>query len=310
MKQYLDILRNIIENGVPKQPVRVGADGTVVKVENGTIGTFCEIFRHQMAQGFPLLTTKRVPLRLVAVELEGFIKGITSKSWYQDRNCHIWDEWANPVVVNGAMRRYGLTNKKLVQEDIADLGPIYGRQWRNFDGHFHHTDVGGIPNGVNLGSDQLKYIADTLRSNPLDRRMVCSAWNPNQKDMMALPPCHYAWNCVVYNGRLNLCFHMRSLDAALGLPFNIASYGLLLKILAKHSNLQEGELVGVFADAHVYDNQMDGVNFQLTREPRPLPTLEIPNNDGESFDIFKWDHTQLNLVGYDPHPAIKMEVTV
>lgn len=300
------------------------ATGQAVKVENGTIGLPNVIFSHDMGEGFPLLTTKKMPLRIIAVELEGFIKGITDKDWYRSRGCRIWDEWSN---IEAAKKLYeewypdgppdvvdyyfeGKPSfesvKKAVQAAATDLGPIYGYQWRRFGQQYNDVIEDGRADGVpvSVATDQFKYIADTLRSNPYDRRMVCSAWNPNQKHMMALPPCHYAFNAVVYGNELSLNWVQRSCDLMLGVPFNIASYALLLKLLARHANLRVGNLTGLLADCHIYDNQIDGAKQQLEREPRPLPRLFIPNNDGDSFDIFKWDHTQLELVDYDPHGKI------
>lgn len=322
MRQYLDILQQTL-NGEPKKPYRNREGQTVTD----TVGIFAAIFRHKMSDGFPLLTTKKMPLRIIAVELEGFIKGITDKQWYKDRGCNIWNEWANPTKVEK------LYQKKLKEEPLAfelqkeykkefaesedDLGPIYGYQWRKFgqqygekqryEGHYEDWD---IYNGIERGYDQLQSIVLSLEKNPTDRRMVCSAWNPNQIAEMALPPCHFAWNVVVYNGKLNLIWHQRSCDVALGVPFNIASYSLLLKLLAKHAGLEEGELVGTLNDCHIYSNHIEGVKKQLNREPYMLPTLNIPNNDGNKFDIFKWDHTQLELVDYKYHPKISFDVTV
>lgn len=561
MKEYLRILRNVLENGVPKHPVRVEADGSVRKLDNSTIGTFCEVFRHDMKSGFPLLSTKKMGIKNIATELEFFIKGLTDKRWLQERGCHIWDPWCNPQqipqVVTGIDK-----DEKEIWEDISgeekrqwqlenpDLGPVYGRQWRTFGGDYkpipfiwteldksiicepakedtdnligttvegkygpyviykycgiqkhgsgklygvwfnstgfkkhhmqstdvkkghildayypgvcevacpgdyrhhestlgkdivyklqnswrnmihrcyskkHHAykDYGGqnvyvqnrwlifdnflydiqnlegwqnklqqwekyqldkdilgynyygaesclwasrsvnhtyikgnyyfdaiAPDGkrysneiglkrfcnkhgmchnivrnsikrnhltykgwkfikkgqfkkpVRQGCDQLKSIVNKLKHNPYDRRMVCSVMNPNQLDIMALPPCHYAFNCVVYGNKLNLVFMMRSCDIPIGTPYNIASYALLLLLLAKESHLEPGELVGILADSHVYNNQIDAAKEQLTREPRPLPTIEITN---EPFNIFEWTHKDVRISNYNPHPKL------
>lgn len=310
MKEYLRILNNVL-NGTPKQPTRM-VNGKAELVENGTIGTFCEVFRHNMSDGFPLLTTKKVSIKNIAVELEGFIKGVTSKKWYQDRGCHIWDQWCNPSKIPPFLT---LEERKKFQLEHDDLGPIYGAQWRKFDEYYGiiptYNDAGHLDrdysmmNGVFEGFDQLKYIAKTLRSNPYDRRMVCSAWNPNQFYLMALPPCHYSFNVVVYGKKLNLVWNQRSVDTCLGLSYNIASYALLLLLLSKHANLEPGELVGTLSDCHLYNNHLDQAKLQLTREPYPLPTLEVLNDD-----IFEWDHTKIKLNNYQYHPAIRAEVTV
>ena len=311
MKEYLRILQNVL-NGTPKQPTRM-VNGVAENVENGTIGTFCEVFRHNMSEGFPLLTTKKVSIKNIAVELEGFIKGVTSKKWYQDRGCHIWDAWCNPSEIPLGLT---LEERKQFQLKENDLGKLYGAQWRKFDEQYgeiptyinelgwKETDF-SLMNGVFEGFDQLKYIADTLRTNPYDRRMVCSAWNPNQFNIMALPPCHYSFNVVVYGNKLNLSVQMRSGDSLLGIPYNIASYALLLLILAKHANLESGELVLTINDCHLYNNHLDQAKLQLTREPYPLPTLEVLSDD-----IFEWDHTKIKLSNYQFHPAIKAEVTI
>jgi len=332
MTSYQQILNNILNNGTYKHPVRFNSDGKPVPVSNATIGTFCEIFRHDMSTGFSLLTTKKMPIKTICVELEGFINGITDKEWYKDRGCNIWNEWANPIEVDKeyiyrlrSCLDLGETpeTKNEVAESETDLGPIYGYQWRNFAQHYgewefeDYIDGGCCPatgeyqqidnrNGVDSGFDQLKSIVDKLKENPYDRRMVCSAWNPNQTHLMALPPCHYAFTVVVYGDKLNLCWKQRSVDTFLGLPFNIASYAILLKLLAKESNLKEGELVGVLEDCHIYENHIDQIKEQLTREPYQLPTLNLTHNGS----IFDWTHQDIELINYNYHPAIKAEVTV
>lgn len=318
MKAYQDILRNVLENGTPKQPVRFDSEGNPVPVENGTIGTFCEVFRHDMSEGFPLLTTKKMAFKTMCVELEGFIKGITDKSWFQERKCKIWDEWANPVVVQeelnkvnhqidmihegnlGSDEQYDLPypTRKEVQATLNDLGPIYGYQWRSFNKTYktQNEDDGDWDSYT----DQLKSIADKLRENPYDRRMICSAWNPNQLHLMALPPCHYAFTVVVYGDKLNLCWKQRSVDTAYGLPFNIASYAILLLLLAKEGNLRPGELVGILEDCHLYDNQIEGAKIQIKRTPLKLPTVELTHKG----DIFNWTHEDIILKDYRCHDKI------
>lgn len=486
MKSYLEILKHVYENGVPKQPVRVRSDGTSEVVENGTIGVSNLFFSHNMSEGFPLLTTKKMPLKVIAVELEGFIKGITDKRWFQERGCHIWDDWCNPQKLEKRKSiEYSKTGKepsreqvKEWQKDERDLGPIYGYQLRSFnktyqpiphaklekvhnpvsvigigslgdrrynrtvpnwqklrkswqemlrrcyikedrqyinygqrgvfvdddwlilsnylrdiqkisgwnkklenwDGYSLDKDVLGgrcyskdtclwiskyeqvrnssqihsyiasnenekiffnsmidveaagfcrssvnrccsgkysfyngfkwgrirnTKNDYNPGFDQLKSICDKLRNNPLDRRMVVSYWNPEQFSQFSLPPCHFTWGVVVYGDTLNLYWVQRSVDTVLGLPFNIASYALLLLLLAEHAGLKPGNLSGSLVDVHIYNNQMDGVREQLSREPRALPSLHV-----DCPDIFEWDHTRLRLENYDPYPTIKFEVTV
>jgi thymidylate synthase len=323
---YKEIVQNVLRNGVPKQPTRM-ENGVAVKVENGTIGTFCEIFRHDMAQGFPLSTLRKLPFRSICVELEGFIKGITDKQWFQDRKCKFWSEWSNPQEVDKCMFPGQTKSRKQIQEELDDLGPIYGYQWRKFgewydDGNgYDYTEsyqkVGINFNGIESGFDQLKSIVEKLKSNPYDRRMVCSAWNPNQMHLMALPPCHLLWNVTVYGDKLNLCWHQRSCDLALGVPANIASYAMLLLLLCEESGLTPGELVGNLVDCHLYENQIEAAKALIERDENPLPEIAIkykaPDNYtlSPSFSIFDWEYTDVELVGYNPHPPIDMgSVTV
>lgn len=561
MQSYLELLRNIISNGTEKLPERKLEDGR--KLSQGTIGLPNQIFSHNMSDGFPLLTTKKVSLRNVAVELEGFIKGITDKKWYKERGCNIWNEWANPKVVKAKADEIkrsvfyfsdpepALT--KSIQLEENDLGPLgYSWNWRNFgkpykglqriqtnldknvvvlnseeslvgniysgkygkytvtsyDGKdkyhnkrftvkFHDSgfisvknnksqvesgnifdpyfpticniacvgnytsnlpkaiieklklswramihrcydenntayknyggrgifvcdrwlifenylndiqnidgwdnkinnwrsyqldkDIKGFgfysqdscmwvsneqnanstsnnyyfdvvsPDGIeyknNIGLkkfcrkhglkvknveasiksnssthrgwkflrkdnysynnntkyvDQLKNIVDTLRSNPNDRRMICSAWNPNQIDQMALPPCHYSWGVTVYDNKLNMIVTIRSQDELLGKPYNIASYALLLKLLSKSSGFEANNLTIIALDSHLYLNQIDAAKEQLNREPMKLPTVDIIGD--EPFDIFNWTHKDFKLNNYKHHPPLqKVEVVI
>lgn len=288
MKAYLDIVRHVLEHGERKEN-RTGVDAITV--------AGC-LFDHDMSQGFPLLTTKKMGLRLVASELEFFIKGITDKQWLQDRNNHIWDEWANPKKAP-----YGhddAAKQRMAAE--RDLGPVYGFQWRHFNAPYQNFDTDYSGTGV----DQLAKVIETLKKNPNDRRMIVMAWNPLALPEQALPPCHYGFQVTVINGKLNLLWNQRSVDTMLGLPFNIASYGLLLHLLAKESGLQEGRLIGFLADTHIYVNHIDGAKEQLTREPKALPRLVT-----EPFtSIFDWTHEHSRIEAYDPHPTIKFDIAV
>lgn len=288
MKVYLDIVRHILENGERKEN-RTGVDAISVP---GVM------FSHDMADGFPLLTTKSVPLRLVASELEFFIKGMTDKEWLRERNNHIWDGWCSPDKVP-----YGHdeeTKRKMNEE--RELGPIYGWQWRNFGAKYASHDKPAEGSGV----DQLKKVIDTLKKDPNDRRMIVMAWNPTDLGRMALPPCHYGFQVTVINGKLNLMWNQRSIDVALGLPFNIASYALLLHLLAKETGLKEGRLVGFLADTHIYANHVEGLKEQLGREPKRLPTLKTENFTS----IFDWKYEDSKVENYEKHPRIKFEVAV
>lgn len=290
MKSYLDIVRYVLEHGVCKAN-RTSIDAlTVAGV----------MFEHDMSAGFPLLTTKKVPFRLIATELEFFIKGITNKKWLQERNNHIWDEWAYP---KKAPYGHSAQAKQTMLEE-QDLGPIYGFQWRHFGAHYSSHDA----DYTSQGYDQLKQLVSTLKTNPYDRRMLVSAWNPQYLTEMALPPCHYAFQVTVINGTLNLLWNQRSVDVMLGLPFNIASYALLLHLLAKESGLQEGKLIGFLADVHIYTNHIQGAHEQLKRN---VSEYALPSITTEPFtSIFDWSAQDSRPVNYMSHPSIKFEIAV
>jgi thymidylate synthase len=288
MKAYLDIVEKILTQGFRK-PNRTGVDALTIAGA---------MFEHDMADGFPLLTTKKVPFRLVASELEFFIRGITDKEWLREKNNHIWDEWCSADAVS-----YGndeLTKTKMMAE--RELGPIYGWQWRNFGADYvaHNKPPSG------KGVDQLAVLTETLKKDPDNRRMIVSAWNPRDLSRMALPPCHYAFQVTVIDGRLNLLWNQRSVDVALGLPFNIASYGCLLHLLAQEAGLGEGKLIGFLGDTHIYVNHVDAIREQLARTPRALPAIKT----GAFASIFDWHYTDTEIEDYNPHPAIKFDIAV
>lgn len=282
MKSYLDLLRKIMNEGTIKE-TRTG-------IKTKSITGY--MFEHNISDGFPLLTTKFVSLKNVAVELEGFIKGITSKKWFQDRGCHIWDDWCNPQVVPYSNDEE--TKKQMKEED--DLGKIYGSQWADF------KDPDSGLDGVN----QLKNVINTLKTNPFDRRMLCVAWNPLALDYQALPPCHYSWQVLSDGKSLDLLWSQRSCDVPLGIPYNIASYALLLKLLAKEAGLKEGKLIGFLADAHIYLNQIDGVNEQLSREPLSLCDVDI--KDFKS--IYEWTYKDIEIKNYKHLDKISFPIAV
>jgi thymidylate synthase len=288
MKAYLDIVEKILAQGFRKSN-RTGVDALVIAGA---------MFEHDMTDGFPLLTTKKVPFRLVASELEFFIRGITDKEWLREKNNHIWDEWCSGDAVP-----YGndeQTKAKMMAE--RELGPIYGWQWRNFGADYvaHNKPPSG------KGADQLGLLTETLKKDPDNRRMMVSAWNPLDLSRMALPPCHYAFQVMVIDGRLNLLWNQRSVDVALGLPFNIASYGCLLHLLAREAGLGEGKLIGFLGDTHIYVNHVEAIRGQSARTPRALPKIKT-----EPFtSIFDWHYTDTVIEDYDPHPAIKFEIAV
>lgn len=290
MQTYLDIVRRVLETG-ERKPNRTGTD---------TIAIAGAMFEHDMSKGFPMLTTKKVPFKAVASELEFFIKGITDKQWLQERNNHIWDEWAHP---KKAPYGHDEEAKKRMAEE-RDLGPIYGYQWRNYNGKYVGHDICSTEKGV----DQIKTVVDMLKKNPNDRRMIVSAWNPLMLTEMALPPCHYAFQVTVINGKLNLLWNQRSVDTMLGLPFNIASYALLLHLLAKEAGLQEGRLIGFLADTHIYVNHIEGAKEQLTRDPNtyPLPTIQTDNFTS----IFDWKCEDSKILNYQSYPSIKFDIAI
>lgn len=287
MKRYLDIVRKVLEEGVYKED-RTGT---------GCFSYPGMFFEHDMSEGFPLLTTKKVPYHLVASELEFFIKGITDKRWLQKRNNHIWDEWCSPLKVP-----YGHDEETLQKmKNEYDLGPLYGWQWRHLGDRYRGADYQN-----NDGVDQLKNLVDTLKTNPDDRRMMVVAWNPLALHMMALPPCHWAFQVTVTDGKLNLFWNQRSVDTMAGLPFNIASYATLLHLLALESGFKEGRLCGFLGDVHIYSNHVDQATKQISREPYPLPTIKTSIFKS----IFDWEYTDTEVIGYEHHPGIKLPIAV
>ena len=273
MKAYLDILGDIYNNCTDVRQNRTG----IPDIGTGHGATFV----HDMDMGFPLITTKKMGLKNIATELEFFIRGITDKKWLQDRKCKIWNEWANPVKVEQTyntkvhMLEQGgplsPAQKQIVRNSVMDyerdLGPIYGFQWRHFGGEYQ-WDLNRIEknpsdnyNPDKPGVDQVRIAIDKLKNNPNDRRIIVSAWNPTDFAQMALPPCHVMHQLIVRDGRLNLIWTQRSCDMFLGIPYNIASYALLLLLYAKESGLKPGVLKGEFHDAHIYTNLMKKYNI-------------------------------------------------
>lgn len=295
MQAYLDILDNIMVNGKDLRMNRTGIPD--IGLSAGAV------FEHDMSTGFPLVTTKQMGLKNIATELEFFLRGITDKKWLQDRNCHIWDEWANPIKIE---QKYNIATSKLanltdtektqirnsIMDSERDLGPIYGFQWRHFGGEYqwNQNRIDKNPtdnfNPQNPGLDQVQNAIDKLKNNPNDRRILVSAWNPVAIPQMALPPCHVMHQLVVRDGKLSLIWTQRSCDMFLGVPYNIASYALLLLLYAKESGLQPGTLKGELHDAHIYQNHIPQVREQLKRKPYPLPTVEIPNENWHG--MLKW----------------------
>lgn len=264
MKQYLDLLKYILDKGIEKED-RTGT---------GTISIFGYQMRFNLEEGFPLLTTKKLHLKSIIYELLWFIRGDTNIKYLKEHGVSIWDEWA---------------------DENGDLGPIYGYQWRSWPSY----DGGHI--------DQLSRVINGIKNNPHSRRHIVSAWNVADIDKMALPPCHCLFQFYVANDRLSCQLYQRSGDVFLGVPFNIASYSLLLMMVAKVCGLKPGEFIHTLGDAHIYLNHLDQVKLQLTRQPRKLPQIII-NRDVDSILDFKYE--DFKLIDYNPHPHIKGEVSV
>ncbi|GHV73724.1 thymidylate synthase [Spirochaetia bacterium] len=289
MEVYINIVNKILKEGVLKKN-RTGINA---------LSFSGLMFEHDMANGFPLLTTKKIAFRLVSSELEFFIKGLTNKEWLRKHNNHIWDEWCNPDIVP-----YNSNDpqKKELMINENDLGPIYGWQWRNFGAKYSGCDNKPIGTGI----DQLEMIIKELKENPDNRRMIVTAWNPLDIDHMALPPCHYSFQLTVTENKLNLLWNQRSVDVALGLPFNIASYATLLHLFAKEANLKEGRLIGFLGDTHIYVNHIDAIKKQIARVPRKLPQI-ITNN---FTSLFEWTYSDSKIENYNPYPSIKFDIAV
>ena len=298
MKQYLNLLKQIMDQGIDK------SDRTGV----GTRSIFGAQLRFNLSEGFPLLTTKKVFLKGIIHELIWFIKGDTNLKYLVERGVKIWNEWPyqNYLVVNNLTKKYPkYTQKwsKKMEEYIkniktnekfskkwGDLGPIYGKQWRNF---------GGV--------DQLKDVIERIKTNPNDRRMIVSAWNPPEIPSMSLPPCHCFYQFYVAQGKLSLLMYQRSCDTFLGVPFNIASYALLLMMIAQVTKLKVGEFIHVLGDTHIYRNHFEQVKEQLKREIRKLPTMKI-NKKVKNIEDFQY--ADFTLENYNPHSSIKAPIAV
>ncbi|WP_332873102.1 thymidylate synthase [Caulobacter hibisci] len=262
-RQYLDLLADILANGVE----RGDRTGT------GTKGVFGRQIRFDLAKGFPVLTTKKLHLRSIIIELLWFLKGDTNIAYLKDNGVRIWDEWA---------------------DENGELGPVYGKQWRSW----------ATPDGRSI--DQIVNLVEGLKTNPNSRRHIVSAWNPADVEDMALPPCHCLFQFFVADGKLSCQLYQRSADVFLGVPFNIASYALLTLMVAKVVGLQPGEFVHTFGDAHLYLNHLDQAREQLTREPKPFPTMKI----ADKTDLFAFEYEDFQLEGYEAHPHIKAAVSV
>jgi thymidylate synthase len=263
-RQYLDLLAQVLENGAAKTD-RTGT---------GTRSVFGRQLRFGLQDRFPLLTTKKLHLRSIILELLWFLRGDTNVKWLQERGVSIWNEWADAK---------------------GELGPVYGYQWR----HWRKPGGGEV--------DQIANVVDSIRKKPDSRRHLVSAWNPADVDRMALPPCHALFQFYVANGKLSCQMYQRSADLFLGVPFNIASYALLTQMMAQVTGLQADEFVLTLGDAHLYLNHLDQAREQLSRAPRPLPRMKL---NPEVKDLFAFRYEDFTLEGYEPHPAIKAPIAV
>ncbi|AGI22189.1 thymidylate synthase [Pseudomonas sp. ATCC 13867] len=264
MKQYLDLMRHVREHGTFKSD-RTGT---------GTYSVFGHQMRFDLAEGFPLVTTKKCHLKSIVHELLWFLKGSTNIAYLKENGVSIWDEWA---------------------DENGDLGPVYGYQWRSWP----------APDGRHI--DQIANLIQMLKNNPDSRRLIVSAWNPALIDEMALPPCHALFQFYVADGKLSCQLYQRSADIFLGVPFNIASYALLTLMVAQVAGLQPGEFIWTGGDCHLYANHLEQTDLQLTRQPLPLPTMKI---NPEVKDLFEFRFEDFELVGYEAHPHIKAPVAV
>lgn len=264
MKQYLDLCEHVLTNG----HIKGDRTGT------GTISTFGYQMRFNLAEGFPMMTTKKLHLKSIIYELLWFLNGDTNVRYLQENGVRIWNEWA---------------------DESGELGPVYGHQWRSWTG----------ANGDTV--DQISELIEQIKTNPNSRRLIVNAWNVAEIDKMALPPCHCMFQFYVADGRLSCQLYQRSADVFLGVPFNIASYALLTLMVAQVCDLEPGEFVHTFGDVHIYQNHLEQMKIQMAREPRPLPTITLNPNVK---DIFSFEFDDFDLEGYDPHPHIKGEVSV
>ncbi|MFH5882594.1 thymidylate synthase [Liberiplasma polymorphum] len=292
MNAYLTFLKHILEKGTIKND----------RTNTGTISTFGYQMRFDLSEGFPLLTTKKVHLKSVIHELLWFIKGETNIRPLVLNNVRIWNEWPYETYKKSSDYQNEtldafiekIKNDENFAQKHGDLGPVYGKQWRSFEGK--ETVV-----------DQLKWLIEEIKTNPNSRRLIVNSWNPPLIDKMALPPCHMMFQFYVSNGKLSCQLYQRSADAFLGIPFNIASYSLLTMMVAQATGLEVGEFIHTMGDAHIYQNHLEQVHLQLSRTPKPLPKMVL---NPKVKDLFSFTYEDFSLEDYNPHPAIKGKVSV
>ena len=264
MRQYLDLMDRVLRDGALK-PDRTGT---------GTKSVFGHQMRFDLAQGLPLVTTKKLHVKSIIRELLWFLAGDTNIRYLKDHGVRIWDEWA---------------------DESGDLGPVYGQQWRSWPS----------PDGAAI--DQIGHVVEAIRNNPYSRRLIVTAWNPAEIEKMALPPCHCLFQFYVVDGKLSCQLYQRSADIFLGVPFNIASYALLTMMVAQVTDLKPGDFIHTLGDAHLYLNHLEQARLQLSREPKPLPKMKL---NPAVKDVFAFQYEDFTLEGYEPHPHIKAEVAV
>lgn len=278
---YLDYLQYILDNGI------------ITKNRTGVNTLTCSgyMLMHDMKDGFPLLTTKKMGIKNIASELEMFINGITDKQFLHDRNNHIWDEWCNPKKV--PYNNDELTKIKMKEEN--DLGKIYGYQWTKF-------------NDDSEKGNQLKNVIETIKKDPTSRRLIVSAWNPLQLDEMALPPCHLGFQLICYpeNNTIDIIWAQRSCDSFLGVPYDLASYALLLTLICKETGYIPGKVIGMLGNCHIYENHLDVIKEQLSRVPHKLPTIEIENFTS----IWNWKYSDVKLINYESDGKLTASIAV
>lgn len=280
MKQYLSLLQHVLNEGQSKDD-RTGT---------GTLSVFGYQMRFNLREGYPLLTTKKLHTRSIFHELLWFLSGRTDNQYLNDHKVSIWDEWATKEQCS----RFGRLE--------GDLGPVYGHQWRNF-GATEKPDGTFEKNGV----DQISNLIDQIKNNPHSRRLIVSGWNPKEADQVCLPPCHTLFQFYVCDGELSCQLYQRSADIFLGVPFNIASYSLLVHMIAQVCDLQVGDFVHTIGDAHLYVNHTQQALTQLERDPRPLPQMKL---NPKVKDIFAFKYEDIEVLNYDPHPSIKAPIAV
>ncbi len=287
-RQYKKLIATVLQKGTER----------IVKAGAKTLSIHGEMIKHDLSEGFPLTTLRKIPFRLIASELEWILKGRTDKKWLQERDNHIWDHWANPQKAAYAVDPASIEN--MSKED--DLGPIYGFQWRHFGAEYenHNTDYLG------RGFDQIQFVLDRMHRKPFSKNLLVSSWNPIQLDQMSIPPCSFSFQIIRHGDNLNLSFYQRSVDAMLGLPFDFASYTLLLHLFSLEAQLKPGSVVGFFNNVEIFEQHTDTARELINRESKHLPSLKTD----KFTSINDWVYTDTVVENYDPNPGIAIKVNI